>query len=651
MNFLKKNHELKLNNRNIVSKKLLLIVFLSVNLIFADDNKTNSTLANVTVYLSGAQITRTSSITLPIGTTEFTFNKLSPYIQESSIQISGLKNASILSIKYGINYLSKQDNSIEVESLKEMIKNLKDKIQFEDDLISGYTEELSVIQSNRRLGNENEVVSLEKLQQFASYYRKRITAIKNDIYASNKKKTEYSIEISDITKQLNEFNADDKIQTGEIKVKLNTEDVTNLNLTIKYNVTNAGWFPIYDLKAEKINTPLQLAYKAHVYQTTGINWSNVNLTLSTSDPNTNNVKPDLNPKYLNFINRYTNYNRNRATKNYNYKYNPLVQTVTGTVLDENGLPLPGATVIVQGTSIGTSTDFDGNYSLNVQGGKLLNFSYVGYASESLPVHSSIMSVNLQADNALEEVVVTAMGIKKEKSGYSNRVQDMAKNDDWDDEPYEEPNYTSNGDVIEEGIANTRFEIKKQYSIPTDGDVSVIEINKFSVPASFAYFTAPVINENVFLTAKIGNWEQYNLLPGEANVYFEGSYSGKTNINPQATTDSLTVSLGVDPNVVVKRNQLNDFKKNNFIGNNKIFNKAYEIELKNNKASNIDLVLMDRIPISQNKEIKLEDVETGTSNYNSKKGLLEWKVNISTKETKKYKFSYTVKYPKHKRVNL
>ena len=61
--------------------------------------------------------------------------------------------------------------------------------------------------------------------------------------------------------------------------------------------------------------------------------------------------------------------------------------------------------------------------------------------------------------------------------------------------------------------------------------------------------------------------------------------------------------------------------------------------------------MDRIPISQNKEIKLEDVETGTSNYNSKKGLLEWKVNISTKETKKYKFSYTVKYPKHKRVNL
>lgn len=633
-------------------KKLLLIVFLTANLIFADDNKTTSTLNNVIVYLNGAQITRTSNISLPMGTSEFTFNNLSPYIQESSIQISGLKNASILSINYGINYLSKHNHSTEVESLKDMIIELKDKIQLEEDLISGYNEELSVIQSNRRLGNENEVVSLEKLQQFTAYYRKRITAIKSDIYASTKKKSEYNKEISNLIKQLNELNADENIQTGEIKVKLNTDFTTNLSLIIKYNVTNAGWFPIYDLKAEKINTPLQLAYKAHVYQTTGTNWIDVKLTLSTSDPNTNNSKPDLNPKYLNFINRYSNYNTKRATKSYNYKYNPLVQTVTGTVLDENGLPLPGANILVKGTTNGASTDFDGNFSLNVLGGKELEISFVGYNSEVLPIHSSIMNVSLDVSAMhLDEVVVVGYGIKKEKSGYSNRVQDMAKHDDWDNEPYDEPDYTSNGDIIEEGIANTRFEIKKQYSIPTDGDVTVIEVDKYSVPASFAYFTAPVINENVFLTAKIGNWEQYNLLPGEANVYFEGSYSGKTNVNPQATTDSLTVSLGVDLNVVVKRNQLNDFKKNEFIGNNKIFNKTYEIEVKNNKSADIDLVLMDRIPISQNREIKIDDTETGSAKYDDKKGLLEWKVNLSPKETKKYRFSYTVKYPKYKRVNL
>ncbi len=212
-------------------------------------------------------------------------------------------------------------------------------------------------------------------------------------------------------------------------------------------------------------------------------------------------------------------------------------------------------------------------------------------------------------------------------------------------------FTSNGDAIEQGITNTRFEIKKQYTIPNDGDVTVIEIENYSVPATYAYFAAPVLNENVFLTAKIGNWEQYNLLPAEANVYFEGSYSGKTNINPLATTDSLTISLGVDPNVVVKRTELNDFKKNQYIGSNKIINKAYEIELKNNKQSSIDLVLFDRIPISQNRDIKVEEIETGNSDYNEEKGIMEWKVNLKPNDKNTFKFSYAIKYPKLKRINL
>ncbi|REE25981.1 uncharacterized protein (TIGR02231 family) [Winogradskyella pacifica] len=162
---------------------------------------------------------------------------------------------------------------------------------------------------------------------------------------------------------------------------------------------------------------------------------------------------------------------------------------------------------------------------------------------------------------------------------------------------------------------------------------------------------PVLNENVFLTAKIGNWEQYNLLPAEANVYFEGSYSGKTNINPSATTDSLTISLGVDPNIIVKRKQRNDFKKTTFIGNNRVIQKAFEIEIKNNKTSDIQLTLLDRIPKSQDKTIKIDDIETGNSNYDEDKGILKWTLNLKSSATENVKISYTVKFPKGKRVNL
>jgi uncharacterized protein (TIGR02231 family) len=280
---------------------------------------------------------------------------------------------------------------------------------------------------------------------------------------------------------------------------------------------------------------------------------------------------------------------------------------------------------------GTQTDFDGRYHLKTTNGNTLVYSYVGMKTEELPIHSSIINVTLDGDNSLDEVVV--MGYAKTKSStsleYKNSVKVMI-DEDFDEQPYIEPvNYIANGNFIEEGLTSTRFEIEKKYTIPSDGDVTVIEVDQFSVPASYNYFAAPVLNENVFLTAKIGNWEKYNLLPAEANVYFEGSYSGKTNINPSATTDSLTISLGVDPNIVVKRKQLNDFKKTTFIGNNKVVYKGFEIEIKNNKQSNIQLSLYDRIPKSQNRDIKLDDIETGTSIYNEENGILKWNINLKS----------------------
>ena len=673
-------------------KNILLLFFIVSTLGFANKKNTSSTIKEVTVYLNGAQITRTTTVSVPVGTTEFVLDNLSPNIQESSIQVSGLKQASVLSINYGINYLTKKNYTKTIDSLQTQKDVLYDKIQIEDQLISGYNEELFIIQNNRKLSSDTETVSLEKVKAFANYYRTRITEINALVYKSEKQKKEYKASILLIQKQLQELNVDDKVQTGEISLKLNSAVTEKLNLIIKYNVTNAGWFPIYDLKAEKIDAPINLQYKAHVYQTTGIDWDGVKLTLSTSDPTTNNLKPDVNTKFLNFISPYSNYQNQRATKNYNYKYNPMVKTISGTITSSSdGLPLPGVNVIEQGTTNGTQTDFDGNYTLRVTGeSNTIEYSYVGMQSEVLPIHSSTINVSMQEDTAqLNEVVVVGYGstrirgnnsVKKEKDPLY--IVDGVPMDAKDFNQLDQNSIsnisvlkdvsatgiygsravngvvlvttkrtTSNGDFINEGITNTRFEIQKNYSITSNGDITVIEIDTYSIDATYSYFAAPVINENVFLTAKIGNWEQYNLLPAEANVYFEGSYSGTTNINPYATTDSLTVSLGVDPNVAIKRSQNKDFKKNAFIGSNKIITKNYDIELKNNKPTSIDIVVLDRIPISQNKDIKVDDTETGISNYDKDKGIMEWKLKLSSNESKKLNFGYTLKYPKYKRINM
>lgn len=630
-----------------------LLLLLSFNLLSAQQS---SKINDVTVYLNGAEINRKASVALKPGTSEFTFNGLSPYIQESSIQISGLQKASILSINYGIYYLSKQKQNDSIAALQKALKDLDAKIQYHYDLIFGYNEELSLIQNNKRLGNETQVVSLEKLKTFAAYYRTRITELKIVTNKSNSEIENYQEIQVGIKNQLADFNLDKKVQTGEIVLKLNSDAISNLDLKISYNIKNAGWFPIYDLKADKINNPINLEYKAHVYQNSGNDWTDVNLVLSASDPNTNNEKPIVNPKYLNFVSAYGNYPSQRAIRSYNYKYNPLVTTVSGIVTTSNdGLPLPGASVIIKGTARGVQTDFDGRYTLKTETGNTLVFSYVGMKTEELPIHSSIMNVSLDPDATLDEVVVVGYGTSTKNefqvSGYKNRAQLMI-DEDFDEEPYIEPvNYTSNGSIIQESITSTSFEIEQKHTIPSDGDVTVIEIDEFSVSATYEYFAAPVLNENVFLTAKFDNWEQYNLLPAEANVYFEGSYSGKTNINPGATTDSLTISLGVDPNIIVKRTQLNDFKKTTFIGSNKVVYKGFEIEIKNNKQSSIQLSLYDRIPKSQNRDIKIDTIETGPSDYDKEKGILKWIINLKPSETDKVKHSYSVKHPKGKRVNL
>ena len=104
------------------------------------------------------------------------------------------------------------------------------------------------------------------------------------------------------------------------------------------------------------------------------------------------------------------------------------QTVSGTVTDENNQPLPGATVIVQGTTNGTSTDFDGRYQINATQGQTLAFSYVGYATQQVTVSAATHDVMLQTDNTLDEVVVTGTGTATSKRKTAIAVETVNSRD-------------------------------------------------------------------------------------------------------------------------------------------------------------------------------------------------------------------------------
>ncbi|MFT5847532.1 DUF4140 domain-containing protein [Psychroserpens sp.] len=132
--------------RHVILILLFLSAFCFANTDKKPNNNTPSTLKEVTVYLSGAQIKRTATIKLLKGTTTFVFNKLSPNIQENSIQIYGLKSASILSVNFGINYLSKQITTGAVAPIQQQMVNLNNDYKSQDHIITGYNEDLYLIQ-------------------------------------------------------------------------------------------------------------------------------------------------------------------------------------------------------------------------------------------------------------------------------------------------------------------------------------------------------------------------------------------------------------------------------------------------------------------------------------------------------------------------
>lgn len=620
----------------------LLFLFFSFMIAAGAEKKTETTIEEVTVYLEGAQIKRTASVNLTTGTNEIILSDLSPNIDENSIQVSGLKNTSILAINFTINYLEKKKDSEELASFKKQLKLIMQQKNNFDNSISGLQQEQKLLNNNQRIGSDSTPISLEKVKEISAYYRERSTAIENEMYTLTQKINDHNNQIKSLKNEINKLEDHTKEERGEIKLKLDAPKASNLILEIRYNVTNAGWFPLYDIKSNSTESPLSITYKANVYQQTGTDWKNANIILSTGDPNTNNLKPDLNPKYLNFT--YRGYREDNTVNKYSYKYNPTIRRVSGIITNEQGMSLPGVNVIEKGTTNGAQTGFDGRYTINIQGGRELSFSSLGFSNKTIPIHSSYIDVKLDESlESLEEVVVTSKVYSKLRGKTSGISSNKRKE--------EKKEYNQIVETKELGITNTRFKIKKKYTINSNADIIVIAIDKFDIKTDYQYYTAPELNENVFLTAKLGNWEQFNLLAGEANIYFEGSFAGKTNIDPLATTDSLTISLGVDPNIVVKRELLDNFKSKSFIGNNRIINRGYKISIKNNKQNKIFITLEDRMPVSQNKEIKMDNINSGNAKYDIKTGIMTWKLDISSNQKVEKQFSYQVKYPKSKHINL
>lgn len=201
------------------------------------------------------------------------------------------------------------------------------------------------------------------------------------------------------------------------------------------------------------------------------------------------------------------------------------------------------------------------------------------------------------------------------------------------------------------IANVEFDIALNYTIPSDGKGHIVALQTKQLPTTYNYLIVPKIEQTAFLIASVTDWESLNLLPGMANIYFNNTYVGKTNINPLSLSDTLALSLGRDRSIEVKRTQLSDKSTERFLGANNTKTLAYEIEVRNGKAITIEVVIKDHIPVSQKENIKVELIEKSGGELDDLTGIVTWRQKVKTKEKKDFSLEFEITYPKNEPLSL
>lgn len=554
-----------------MNKILFTALLLSTSQLFAaSEKKIKSNIKNVTVFTQGAQVFRSAPITLSPGVTQVVLTGISAQVNPASIQAGGKGNFIVLDVKHNVEYpepLSPEASKLPASVLRE-IKFLEDSVSdigFSNDELedkkSALLLEKDMILKNKLSKGEGKSDSLAVLKQAMEFFRLKLDDINTQLNRISRQERKNKIAQERIAARLSDLRMykekeeDPKkyAPDNQIIVTVSADEVVSGVIEASYMVTTAGWVPSYDLRSSTALAPMQLTYKANVFQNTGEDWNDVKLKLSTSNPNKGNIKPELPVWYLNY---YT-----------------------------------GKPATIMGGARAPSTL-----------------------------------------NSIRE---------------TNEEKDLRKKFDDLSAAQSAANYSQ----LIETMTNVEFSIKLDYNIPSDGIHHMVSVKTAELPANYFHYLVPKMESEAFLIAKVTGWEELNLLPGNANVFFDGSYVGATVLNPSVINDTLQLALGRDNGIVVTRKKLPVKESNKLLGNEITRTMAYEIRMKNNKGRLINLVVEDQIPVSQNKDIKVELKEKGKADYNDAIGLLKWTINVDPKESKTLKFAYDVTFNKEMPLSL
>ena len=534
--------------KKILTMAILLLI-VSISQIKAMNNVT-SKLEKATIFFRGAELIHQAQATLKNGANELWISGISPSIDNASIKIKVTSGVTVTSFEFAVDYLAEISESSTVKELNGKIKDMQAQLaQVEID--KSVTEDLLKVlhkSIEKKTSGSESGVTIEELTKAMEYYKSKLGEYEKALVAYTKKEEEIEEQIDKLESQLNQESVKNNKRVGVLKLNLSSPVSGLCNFTISYYTPSAIWTPFYDINVASTDSPVNIISKAKVRQTTGLDWENIKISLSTSVPSNGKVAPLFSAWFL---------------------------------------------------------------------------------REATPIRPSIMNDEIQM-----EMSMIQNSISYERSAVAASTKMVAE----PQVPYV---------AQSESHLNITYDINATYTIPGNGKEQNVELAKREVNATFKYYCAPKLDPATYVIAEIANWNELNLLSGVANVTYDGTYVGATNIDASSTQDILSLTLGTDTRIPVTRVKLKEYSSSSLLGNDTKEETGYKITVKNNQNRAITMVVKDQYPISTYKDVTVEILKNTTpfTYNNTDTGVLTWEYELQPGESRSYDMIYTVKKPK------
>ena len=609
--------------------------------------KVKTSVEKVTLFIDGAQVTRTKQIDLPAGNSTLVFTGLSPYLDDKSMQVAAKGRFTVTAVNRLFNHTDSLERSARQKALEQELARIRLEQQQQKAAREVIDAETDLLKVNCSVGNRNAATPLAAIKELNEYYASRMQELKRRTLELDGRTKTLGERERQVLADLAQLGGRQSAPMSEVEVRIEAPAACKGAFTLTYYVRNAGWFPSYDIRSGGLSEPVEISYKANIFQNTREEWKNVALTLSSSNPTTGSIAPQLKTWWLDYGMAPSRYNPSLTSN-----------TVSGTVFDEQREPLIGASVLVPGTTVGTSTDVQGRYSVTVpNGASSLQFNYIGYKSQTRAIAGNTMNVVMQEDNAqLDEVVVTGYG-SAPSAALTGRVAGVQARNKAATRTVEMKfaDFAEESDVMEVGQTQTQlgyeFEIRQPYTIPSDGKSVAAEIGRYRLPAVYTYRSTPKIDKDAFLVAETTDWAKLNLLEGEANVYFENTFVGKSILSPREAGDTLRFSMGRDRGIRIERTKESDYSARRAVGSNQTQTMGWKLTVRNTRTEPVVLMLTDQLPVSRNSSITVTEEELSGGTLDKETGTVTWRLELKPGEQRAQKLRYAVKYPKGRSLNI